>query len=67
MDNTDKFKQEEYIIRIPINSTEFIERNLTITNHLNKLVIFAHGSGRGRQVYIIKDYMDFSILKVYET
>lgn len=48
MNNTDKTEQEEYIIRIPVNNTEFIEGNLTIVNHLNKLVIFAHGSGSGR-------------------
>ena len=48
MNNTDKIEQEEHIIRIPVNSTEYIEGNLTIAKHVNKLVIFAHGSGSGR-------------------
>jgi putative phosphoribosyl transferase len=48
MNNTDKIEREEHIIRIPVNSTEYIEGNLTIAKHVNKLVIFAHGSGSGR-------------------
>lgn len=48
MNNTDETEPEEYIIRIPVSGTEFIEGNLTIAKHLNKLVIFAHGSGSGR-------------------